>query len=256
MQAVDPHLLIAIVLSALIGVSLGLLGGGGSILAVPLLVYVAQIDVRTAIGMSLAVVGATSLGGALVHAHAGRIDLRAGILFGGAGMITAPVGAQLTHLVAPRVLLALFATLMIAVGALMLRERRAGPAADAPPRSRLALGGAGLGIGLLTGFLGVGGGFLIVPALTLLGGLPIRAAIATSLLVIAMNAAAGLVGHLRHGGMPLDLTAAFGAASVIGVVLGVRLSADLAPLQLRRAFAVFVVLMGLSLLVANILPEG
>jgi len=253
---VDSHLLIAIALSVLIGVSLGLLGGGGSILAVPILVYVAQIDVRTAIEMSLPVVGATSLAGALAHARVGRIDRTAALVFGGAGMIGAPVGAEFTHLVAPRILIALFATLMITVGGLMLRGRRAAAGIDLPRPRRLALGGAGLAVGFLTGFLGVGGGFLIVPALILLAKLPIRTAIGTSLLVIAMNSAAGLAGHLRHGTMPLGLTAAFAASAMVGGVLGVRFSNEIAPLQLRRAFAVFVLLIGLSLLVANLLPEG
>jgi hypothetical protein len=256
MEAVDPHLLIAIVLSALIGVSLGLLGGGGSILAVPLLVYVAQIDVRTAIQVSLPVVGATSLVGALVHGRAGRIDKRAAVLFGGAGMIAAPLGAEFTHLVSPRALILLFATLMIVVAMLMLRPGGVGLAADVQPARRLALGGVGLGIGFLTGFLGVGGGFLIVPALTLLGKLPIRTAIGTSLLVIGMNSAAGLASHLRHGVMPLDVTAAFGASVMIGTLLGARFSNNIAPLQLRRAFGAFVLLIGLSLVVANLLPEG
>ncbi len=222
-------------------------------MAVPLLVYVAQIDVRTAIGMSLAVVGATSLAGTLINARAGRVDFRRGLLFGAAGMVAAPLGAQLTHLVPPRILLVLFASLMIVVGALMLRGRRLGSGADLRPRKRLALG-AGLGVGFLTGFLGVGGGFLIVPALNLLGGLPIRTAIGTSLLVVSMNAGAGVLGHLRHGGIPADLTGAFLVAAVMGTVLGIRVSSSLTPIHLRRAFALFVVLVGLSLLAANVLP--
>jgi uncharacterized membrane protein YfcA len=249
-----PHVLAAVLLSVLIGVSLGLLGGGGSILAVPLLVYVARIDVHVAIGMSLAVVGATSLGGALVHARAGRVDLPAALLFGVAGMVGAPIGARASHLVSPRVLLLLFATLMIVVGGMMLQGRR-GPLSNAPRhRHRLALVGAGFGTGLLTGFLGVGGGFLIVPALTLLGALPIHVAVGTSLPVIALNCAAGLVGHIRQGGMPLALTAAFIAASIIGALIGVRLAASFEPVRLRRAFAVFVIVVGLALLVGNLLP--
>jgi uncharacterized membrane protein YfcA len=113
---VAPHHILALALSALIGLSLGLLGGGGSILAVPVLVYVARVDVHAAIGMSLAVVGTTALVGGLVHARAGRVDLGAAALFGGAGMLGAPLGAQATHAVAPRVLLLLFAALMLAVG--------------------------------------------------------------------------------------------------------------------------------------------
>jgi uncharacterized membrane protein YfcA len=244
----------AIVLSTLVGVSLGLLGGGGSILAVPLLVYVAGIEVHAAIGMSLAIVGTTALGGGLVHARAGRVDLEAALMFGVAGMIAAPLGAQASHAVSQRVLLLLFATLMIVVGGLMLRGRRGmGPGVSPPPR-RLALVGAGFGAGLLTGFLGVGGGFLIVPALTLLAGLPIHTAVGTSLPVIAMNAAAGLAGHLRQAEIPLGLTAAFTAASLLGASFGGRMAERFEPVRLRRAFAAFVILIGLALLVVNLRP--
>jgi uncharacterized protein len=249
-----PHLLLALALSTLIGVSLGLLGGGGSILAVPVLVYVARVDVHAAIGMSLAVVGATALVGGLVHARAGRVDARAAALFGVAGMLGAPLGAQATHAVASRVLLLLFAALMLAVGSLMLLGR--GPSRAGTPRPHpVAAPAAGLGVGLLTGFLGVGGGFLIVPALTLLAGLPIHRAIGTSLLVIAANSAAGVAGHLRQGDMPLGLTAAFTAAAALGALGGVRLASSLDPARLRRAFAAFVILVGLFLLAKNALPS-
>ena len=251
---VPPHLLIAIGLCSLVGLSLGLLGGGGSILAVPLLVYVARLDVHTAIGMSLAIVGATSLGGALDHGRSGRVDLRAALLFGVAGMLTAPLGARLSHAVPHRALLLIFAVLMIVVGVLMLRGRRSAGSGKPHPRRRLAILGAGLGVGGLTGFLGVGGGFLIVPALTLLAGLPIHTAVGTSLLVIALNAAAGLAGHLHANGIPLGLTATFTAASLAGAFVGGRLAARFEPARLRRAFAAFVVLVGLVLLVVNLRP--
>lgn len=248
-----PHLVLALLLSTLIGVSLGLLGGGGSILAVPVLVYVARVDVHSAIGMSLAIVGTTALVGGLVHARAGRVDLRAAALFGGAGMLGAPLGAQATHAVAPRVLLLLFAALMLAVGGLMLRGK-AGARPGTPRPHPVGVPAAGFGVGLLTGFLGVGGGFLIVPALTLLARLPIHTAIGTSLLVIAANSAAGVLGHLRQGEMPLGLTAAFTASAALGALAGVRLASSLDPARLRRAFAVFVVLVGLFLLAKNALP--
>ena len=248
-----PHLLLALALSALIGVSLGLLGGGGSILAVPILVYVARVDVHAAIGMSLAVVGTTALVGGLVHARAGRVDLRAAALFGGSGMLGAPLGAQATHAVGSRVLLLLFAALMLAVGGLMLRGK-AVTRLGTPRPHPVAVPAAGFGVGLLTGFVGVGGGFLIVPALTLLAGLPIHAAIGTSLLVIAANSAAGVLGHLRQGEMPLGLTAAFTVSATLGALVGVRLASSLDPTRLRRAFAVFVILVGLFLLAKNALP--
>ena len=248
---VAPHLLLALALSTLIGLSLGLLGGGGSILAVPVLVYVARVDVHAAIGMSLAIVGGTALVGGLVHARAGRVDLRAGALFGVAGMIAAPFGARATHLVAPRLLLVLFAALMLGVGTLMLRG--SGEIRTSRRPHRLAVPLAGLLVGLLTGFLGVGGGFLIVPALTLLAGLEVPAAVGTSLFVIAANSAAGLVSHLGQGEMPAGLTAAFTLAAVVGALAGVRLSSRLHPTRLRRGFALFVILVGLALLARNAL---
>jgi uncharacterized membrane protein YfcA len=250
---VAPHLLLALALSTLIGVSLGLLGGGGSILAVPVLVYVARVEVHAAIGVSLAVVGTTALVGSVVHARAARVDLRAGALFGGAGMLGAPLGAQVTQAASPRALMLLFALLMLGVGALMLRDRDGSRRGATRPHPA-AVPATGFGVGLLTGFLGVGGGFVIVPALTLLAGLPIHSAIGTSLLVIAANSAAGLAGHLGRGGVPLGLTAAFTGAAAAGALVGVRLAGRLEPGPLRRAFAVFVVLVGLLLLAKNVLP--
>jgi uncharacterized protein len=155
--------------------------------------------------------------------------------------------------VAPRVLLLLFAGLMLAVGALMLRSRGASRHEASQPHP-VAVPAAGFGVGLLTGFLGVGGGFLIVPALTLLAGLPIHTAVGTSLLVIAANSAAGLAGHLGRGEIPLGLTAAFTAAAAAGALAGRRVASGLDPLRLRRAFAAFVVLVGLFLLARNALP--
>ena len=249
------HWLVAMVLFTLVGVSLGLLGGGGSILAVPLLVYVARLDVHVAIGTSLAIVGATSLGGALVHARAGRVDFRAALVFGVAGMIAAPLGAGASHAVAHRVLLLLFAALMIVVGGPDAPRAAAGRLAACPslPPRRLAILGAGFGVGALTGFLGVGGGFLIVPALTLLAGLPIHTAVGTSLLVIALERGRGPrrtpppgrdpAGAHRgpHRHVPSSGRSWAGASS-----------GRFEPARLRRAFAVFVILIGLALLAVNV----
>lgn len=247
-----PHLWLALALCTLIGLSLGLLGAGGSILAVPLLVYVARTEVHAAIGMSLAIVGSTALVGGLVHARAGRVDLRAAAAFGIAGMLAAPLGARATQLVSARLLLVAFAALMLVVGVLMLR----GDGRPAHARSRpawIAVPLAGLLVGLLTGFLGVGGGFLIVPALILLAGLEAPVAVGTSLLVIAANSAAGLASHVGQGEMPVGLTAAFALSAVAGALGGVRLSARLSPGRLRRGFALFVIGVALALLAKNAL---
>lgn len=243
------HLAAALALAALLGLSLGLLGGGGSILALPVLVYVAGQEPASAVATSLAVVGATSLIAALDHARVGRVDSGAALGFGLTGVVGALVGAQLTPLVPPRTLLLVFALLMLLVGSLMLRPGR-GPI----PGRRHPLGVplAGLGVGLLTGFLGVGGGFLIVPALVLLARLEMPVAVGTSLLVIAVNAAAGLVGHLGREPPPLGLTAAFTLVASGGALLGSRLAGRVPALRLRRGFAALVILVGLALVARNL----
>lgn len=246
---ISLQLLAALALAALIGLSLGLLGGGGSILAVPVLVYVAGQEPAAAVATSLAVVGATSLVAALDHARAGRVDLAAALGFGVTGALGALGGARLTPLVAPRTLLLAFALLMLVVGSLMLR-RGAGPAPGR--RHPLTVPVAGLAVGVLTGFLGVGGGFLIVPALVLLAHLEMPVAVGTSLLVIAVNAAAGLAGHVGRDPPPLALTSAFTAIAIGGALLGSRLARRVSPARLRRGFAALVILVGLALAAGNL----
>jgi len=232
---------LAAVLSAAVGLSLGILGGGGSILALPILVYAAGIAPADAVGMSLVLVGATAALGSLAHARRGNVDGRTALLFGAAGLPGAIAGSQLTALVAAPVLLGLFALLMLVAGAWMVFGRMPDQHA---PRSPAVAAGAGLGVGVLTGFLGVGGGFVIVPALTALAGLELRRAIGTSLVVIAMNSASGVVGHLHHGNMPLGATIVFTAAAVGGAVVGERVAGRLRAAHLRRGFAAMVLVVG------------
>jgi uncharacterized membrane protein YfcA len=245
------YIALALLLSGMIGVSLGLMGGGGSILALPVLVYVAGIDPRTAVPMSLAIVGSTSLMAGLMHHRGGRVARRVGTIFGVAGLPGAFIGARLTHLVPAHVLLSLFGVLMLVVGGVMLLRSVREPHEGAHARERPRIGAivaAGSGVGFLTGFLGVGGGFIIVPSLVLFAGLPMPTAVGTSLLVIALNCAAGLVGHLGEGGVPLRAT----AVAIVGGFLGERLASRLSPRALRRGFAVFVILLAFYILVRNI----
>jgi uncharacterized protein len=240
---------LALLLSVPIGVSLGLLGSGGSTLAVPVLVYVAGVPPTSAIGMSLAIVGATSLLAALLHARSGAVDWRAAALFAPAGAVGALAGAQLTPLVPPDLLLGLFGMVLVVVGVLMLAgasARIAGRTAGhpAPPRGLPVVLAAGVAVGLLTGFLGVGGGFLIVPALLFFCRLDIKRAIGTSLMVIAVNALAGLVGHLGREDLDLGLCALFAAFAALGAVAGRMLAARTRAERLQRGFAGFVLLVG------------
>lgn len=181
-------LLSAFVFSGLIGLSLGLIGGGGSIITLPVLVYLAGIDPPSAVGMSLAIVGATRLVGAGFHYLRGTVDLKKGVLFGGFGASGAYFGSGLTRLVSGETLLLIFALLLAAV-ALVMMFRKGPPRMEGSggPTDLKKTAAAGMAVGVLTGFLGVRGGFLFVPALVLLGGVEIGAAIGTSLLVIATN---------------------------------------------------------------------
>lgn len=232
--------IIGLILSAMIGLSLGLIGGGGSILTVPILVYLLGVVPHEAVGMSLAVVGATSILGSYMHWRRGNVDISSGLLFGISGIIGALLGSPLTKLVSPEALLLIFGLLMLVVAVSMI-WRRNHEIHDAPHRPHPVQGiFAGLGVGVLTGFLGVGGGFLIVPALVFFGGLPMKKAIGTSLFVIFLNCAAGLAGHMTQNVFDWQLTGIVMALAVSGAVVGTVLSHRIAARRLQSMFAVLV----------------
>jgi hypothetical protein len=239
---------VVLALSVGVGVALGMLGGGGSILTVPLLVYVAGLDAKEAIATSLFVVGVTSAVGAFSHARAGRVRWRTGLFFGAAGMAGAYAGGRVAEYLPGSLLLVAFGLMMLATAVAMLRGRRApeGTVHTDLPLLHVAL--HGVVVGVVTGLVGAGGGFLVVPALVLLGGLPMGAAVGTSLVVIAMKSAAGLAGYLHSVQIDWGLALAVTAAAVLGSVLGGRLVGRVDPDVLRRAFGWFVVVMGVFVL--------
>lgn len=246
---------LSVVLAIFVGVSLGLLGGGGSVLTVPLLAYVAGMEPRHAIATSLLVVGVTSAIGAITHARAGRVRWRVAMLFGVAAMAGAYAGGRLARLVPGTVLMVAFAVIMIAAAVAMLRGRKNTTAAGidrALPMIKIAaLGGA---IGIISGLIGAGGGFLLVPALALLGGLSMPVAVGTSLVVIAMQSLASLAGHLASEHVDWRLAAAVTAAAVIGAVIGGRLTALVAAATLRKSFGWFVLLVASVILAEQTNP--
>lgn len=241
---------LVLVASVLIGVSLGILGGGGSILTVPILVYLAGMDTKEAIATSLFVVGATSLVGLVPHARAGRVRWRTGLIFGAVSMVGAYGGGRLAEYVPETVLLVAFALMMLATAVAMLRKSRkpkqAKPAhAELPVRHVIV---EGLVVGAVTGLVGSGGGFLVVPALALLGGLPMSVAVGTSLLVIAMKSFSGLAGHLNGVQIDWSLALMVTAAAVVGSLIGSRFAGRIPQDTLRKAFGWFVVVMGVFVL--------
>jgi hypothetical protein len=252
--AVDARLALGLLLSAGIGLSLGLIGGGGSIITVPLLVYGLGVEPHAAMGMSLGVVGATSLAGAALHHRQGTVRLRTGFLFAAAGMLGAYFGTRLTYMLSDAALLLTFAALMIVVAIRMLAGAPPQESGVHRPAPLVAILTAGAGVGVLTGFLGVGGGFLIVPALVFFGGLGMKEAVGTSLLVITLNCVAGLAGHLQRGAFDLWLAALVTLFAVAGVAVGARLAHRASPQRLGQWFAWFVLAVA-ALLVAKNLPQ-
>ncbi|UXA13501.1 sulfite exporter TauE/SafE family protein [Mycobacterium sp. SMC-8] len=244
---------LAIGLAVFVGVALGLLGGGGSILTVPLLAYVAGMDAKQAIATSLLVVGVTSAIGAVSHARAGCVQWRTGLIFGAAGMAGAYGGGLLARFIPGTVLLIGFALMMIATAVAMLRGRKNVHTAEGTHRLPVPkILAEGLVVGLVTGLVGAGGGFLVVPALALLGGLPMPVAVGTSLIVIAMKSFAGLGGYLSSVQIDWTVALAVTAAAVVGALIGARLTAMVNPDSLRKAFGWFVLVMSSVILAQEI----
>ncbi len=249
-------LLLGYALAALIGLSLGLMGGGGSILTVPIFVYVLGYDPKLAIAMSLPVVGVTSLVGAAEYWRAGNVDLRTAGLFGALAMAGAFAGARLALFLSGAAQLTLLAVVMLTAAVFMFRPVEGVIPAAAEP---VGTGGISLAlllpvaiaVGVLTGLVGTGGGFLMVPALVVLARVPIRQAVGTSLLVIAMNCASGFIGYSTHVDVPWTFLLGFTAVAVVGILAGARLVRFVAQGTLKRAFAVFLIIMGAFILVKN-----
>lgn len=251
----SPYLL---PIGLLMGLCLGALGGGGSILTVPALVYIFGQDPQQATTSSLVIVGVTSLVAAFPHARAGNVRLGQGLAFGALGVVGSFAGAAAATTVPPEVLLSSFAALMVLVAVLMLRRTLSSGDADEPtrpsepmislapffcacPRVAKVIVTATV-VGMLTGFFGVGGGFALVPALVLAMSFRMPVAVGTSLVVIAVNSATALVAR-SDAGVELDwaLIGGFTAAAVIGSLLGSRVAARVSGRTLSLAFVVLLV---------------
>jgi uncharacterized membrane protein YfcA len=227
---------LALAAGAVIGLALGALGGGGSVLAVPALIYLLGFTPVAATTASLVIVAVTSATALSAHARDGHVRWRTGLLFAAAGTGPAMLGGALAGRLPAAVLTVAFAVIAAAAALRMLRPRTSPEATVAVRPGRAATAGAGLGA--VTGILGVGGGFLAVPALVNVLGLRMRAAVGTSLLVITVNSLAALV--LRAGtahGLDWAVIGPFAGAAILGAWDGRRLSAKLSGSTLQRVFA-------------------
>jgi len=241
-----------------VGLVLGLLGGGGSILAVPIFLYVFHVAPKPAIAMSLVVVGMSALVGFLTHWRQGTVNVRIAVLFGALAMIGAFGGARLAHFVPAPVQLGMFAVFALTAAIMMLRDSlRTVPAGGAHRSAERVhfsplLGVQAVAVGVLTALIGAGGGFVIVPALVLIAGVPVKEAIGSSLLIIAMNATSGVAGYL--GQVPFDwrLVTWFTTLAAIGAVAGTRFMRRVPAARIKQGFAIMILVLGTYLVIRNL----
>ena len=260
-----PNLLtsvLAVGSGGIVGLVLGLVGGGGSILAVPLLVYVVGVaSPHVAIGTSAVAVSASALGNLLPHWRAGSVKWRCAAVFSGAGVLGAFAGAAAAKALDGQKLLALFGIVMVVVGVVMLRRRAGGGNPDVRLSTETArellplLLGIGFGVGLFSGFFGIGGGFLIVPGLMLATGMPLTLAIGTSLVGVAAFGAATAASYAISGLIDWSLAGLFVVGGVLGGLLGSRLGKVLAARKqmLGTLFASLVIVVGLYIVARGLL---
>jgi uncharacterized membrane protein YfcA len=250
--------LLAHIIAICIGISLGLIGGGGSILAVPTLVYVMGVPPKSAIAMSLAIVGTVSLLGVIPHWKLGNVQLKTAAMFGLSTMLGAYAGAKIATFpfITGTLQMLLFAIMMLLAAIFMMRKSSGTSSSSSVEKLDLELYpqpvckycwlwliSEGIGVGILTGLVGVGGGFAIVPALVLLAKVPMKQAIGTSLLVIVLNSTAGFLGYLGAVAIDWQLILSFIFAASLGIFLGAYLVKFVQARHLQKAFAYFLLVM-------------
>lgn len=257
-MSIEPGILLAFIAALFMGLTLGMLGGGGSILTVPILVYLMGVPPAQATGWSLLVVGLTALSGSVRYVRAGLVDYRAAAYFAGPSIALTFLTRRFVLPSMPDPLLSfsgfslgkdlflmlLFAVVMLLAAVRMLRPANPRPVADGSVNA-MQLGIQGAGTGLVAGLVGAGGGFLIVPALVLLAGMPMKNAVGASLLIIAAQSLIGFLGDLGAGQrVDWGLLLVFVAFAMIGVQVGARLADRVPGARLKTAFGWFVLLMG------------
>ena len=263
MTGIPSYDLLGLAYGLVVGVSLGLTGGGGSVFAVPLLIYGLGVAADTSIGLSLAAVGITAGFGAALRLRAKEVDLRAGLVFAVAGMVLAPAGAWLGTRLPTPLLLSAFAVLMAIVGVRMWLGKAGAaiepgacvtrPGGGFGPGCYARLTAAGSAAGLMSGLFGVGGGFIIVPALLYVTGMSIHRAVATSLLVIFLISLSGVAAHVAHGQQfPMPVTAFFIGGGFAGMFAGNALRTRLPPQMLQKVFAAGMWIVAAYMLVRNL----
>jgi uncharacterized membrane protein YfcA len=253
-----PNELAGLVLGLVVGVVMGLLGGGGSILAFPIFLYFFHVEQRSAVAMSLAVVGMSAFVGFLGHWRQGSVNLKIGVPFGGFAALAAFLTARVSDRVPEVVQLSLFAAFALTAAVIMLVDsfRTRSPAAlDArvAPHFTPVLAFQAMAVGALTAIIGAGGGFLIVPALVYLTALGVKEAVGTSLLVITLNALSGFAGYI--GEVPIDwpLVGSFTGVAAVGAIVGTRLNRHVPQVRIKQGFALLILTLWTFVMVRSLM---
>ncbi|MFN3397404.1 MAG: sulfite exporter TauE/SafE family protein [Sulfurimicrobium sp.] len=261
---------LAIISGAVTGIVLGLLGSGGSIIAVPALLYLLHVEPKQAIAMSLGIVAITATIAAFDNWRRGNVDVRVAAVFGLFGVVGTFGGTRLGVHIPVALQLGLFALVMLAAAWRMLRTKKqlqlqpaqlagaGGPAVDIVESENLKthlgqIALLGIGVGALTGLVGVGGGFLIVPALVLLSGVPMKTSIGTSLAIVAANSSTGFAGYFGVVPVEWGLMVSFATVTVVGSFVGTRLAHRFSQETLKRSFGVFLIFVASYILLKNVL---
>lgn len=244
-------MIVGYLLATLIGFSLGIMGGGGSILTVPILVYVLKMDPKVSIALSLAIVGTTSLVGVFNHFRANNINLKVAALFAPFAMVGTFFGAKISKFMSGEVQLILFAIIMLLASVLMIKGRKEAEGEENKAIKIPLLAIQAIVVGVVTGLVGVGGGFLIVPALVLLTGLSMKKAVGTSLFIIALNSFSGFAGYLGIVAVDWAFLAKFSGFSIVGILVGSQLVQYISQKALKKAFGIFLIFMGIFILYKN-----
>lgn len=248
-----PNEILGVALGFGVGIVLGLLGGGGSILAVPIFLYVFRVDPKPAIAMSLAVVGMSAFVGFLGHWRQGSVNLRIGLPFGAVAMGAAFLTARVSDRVPAVLQLTLFVIFAFTAALVMLfdslRPAPKNPEPGATPHFTPVLALEAIGVGALTALIGAGGGFVIVPALVYLAKVPVKPAVGSSLLIITLNALSGFAGYI--GQQPIDwaLVGIFTGVAAVGAILGTRLNRHVSQVRIKQGFALLILVLGSYLVI-------
>lgn len=243
--------MLGFILAGFAGLSLGLLGGGGSILTVPILVYALGIAPKVAVAMSLAIVGVTTLFGVLGHYRNKNIDFKIAFLFGGAALPATFLGSYISQFISGSIQLLIFAVIMILAASFMLKGKKEPLKNESEINLSLTLL-SGLIVGVMTGLIGVGGGFLIVPSLMYFTGTDMKKSVGTSLFIISFNSFFGFMSYLGKVEMDWNFLFKFTSCSVIGILIGTRLVQYVPQKILKKIFAIFLIVMGIFILIKNI----